>query len=219
MRDRRVVLGESEGVPGRVGVEAQQPRRGRRGAEAAPGAARVVAVVAGVQRDAGPDRDLVADDDGGQQLLVRRVGELGGGERGGYDDGAGMALREPVPVVEVQDVREHPVAPGRADGADPAAVEQRGRLVAGMHGRRVGGGERGRGCRPARDADHREVGEQQPDVLADRAGNVGPAQVADELDLRRSGHAASTSAEPSTAASAALRPVAAATTAAHSSSS
>ncbi len=92
----------------------------------------MVAVVAGVQRNPRADRDLVADDDRDQQLLGGRVRELRGGERRGDDDRAGVALRESVAVVVVEDVGEDAVAPRGPDRADAPPVEQRGRLVAGV---------------------------------------------------------------------------------------
>ena len=200
--------------------EAEQPCGGSGGAEAAPRAAGVVAVVARVERDAGADRDLVAHDDGEQELLGGRVRELGGGERRGDDDRARMPLREAVAVVVVEDVGEDAVAPRGADRAEAAAVEQRRGLVAGVDRRRVGGRQLRRRRRPPGDADRREVGQQQPHVLAHGGRDVGPAQVADELDLRGGAHARRPPARRSDGvASAAPRSAAAASTAAQRSSS
>ena len=177
-------------------LQAEQPCGSSSGAEAAPRAAGVVAVVARVERDARADRDLVAHDDGEQELLGGRVRELGGGERRGDDDRARMPLRETVAVVVVEDVGEDAVAPRGADRAEAAAVEQRRGLVAGVDRRRVGGRQLRRRRRPPGDADRREVGEQQPHVLAHGRRDVGPAQVADELDLRPSGHGPFTGLRP-----------------------
>ena len=133
-----------------------------------------------MQGDAGPDRDLVADDDGGQKLIRGRIDELRDGQRGRSDDGAGMALGQPVPVVEVQHVREHTIRERGAGGAEAPRVQQRRGFIACVHGLRVLYGQRR--CRGGASAGAygRHVAQQQPGPIPHAFGNICKSQLGDE---------------------------------------
>jgi hypothetical protein len=113
--------GDPEGLRQRPGVQVLDDADRRGGAEDAADRGGVEAAqvegVAGGQADA--TGDLVAGDQGGQQPTGRRPGAgLGGGQRGGDDDGADVADRRAVRVVEVQRVDRDAVGQGGARGVD-----------------------------------------------------------------------------------------------------
>jgi hypothetical protein len=88
-----------------------------------------------------------------------------------------VALDEPVPVVEVERVREHGVRERRAGRAQAAPVERGGRLVAGVLRRGVVRGDpRGRRDAPGERA-RDEVTQQVVDARADVRGDVRPCGV------------------------------------------
>ena len=145
MSDRRVVLRDVHGVGKLVGIQPEQPRAGDRGAERAPGARGVVVDLAFVLFDADPDRDLVADQRSPATTRAGRPAALCRGQRSGDHDRPRVPLRDAVAVVEVQGVGEHPVGARRARCRQPAAVEQRSRVVARVGRRCEVGGDRADG--------------------------------------------------------------------------
>ena len=93
-----------------------------------------------------------------------------------------MALGDAVPVVVVEDVREHAVGPGRAGGRQAPAVEQRGRAIAGVHLGRVVGGDQRRGRGAAGLADGDVVEQRERDVAPDGTRHGLPAELAGEAE-------------------------------------
>ena len=121
----------------------------------------VIARITLVQRDSGPDRDLISHDDRQREVLRVGVRQLRGGH-GGWDHHCpGMSLRQAVPVIQVEHVCKHAVRPGRAHGAGPTSVEECDGVVTGVHRRGMVGSYPRRRGRAPRDANRGEVGEQE----------------------------------------------------------
>ena len=102
----RLRAGDAERAAGRLGVEAEQMRAGRRGAERADRAGRVKAarVMAGAQRHADAAAGLVAGDKGGDRPPCPSALLLGEREQRRQDRDRHMAWHRQVDVVVVERV-------------------------------------------------------------------------------------------------------------------
>ena len=138
-------------------------------------------MIALVQRDTRPDRHLVADHHGLQQLSRRRIDELGDRQRSRDHDRARMSFGQPVAVVEIEHVGEHAVGEGGSDGAGAAAVGQQRRVGPGVHLGGVVGGDPGRRGGTAGGADRGHVGQQQREPIAGDGAQVADPEAGDEL--------------------------------------
>ena len=137
----------------------------RRRAEDAAGGGRVeppVVMVRGVERQAQADLDLIAGDDGGDQVLARGVPHLGGGERGRHDGRGGVQRARSVGVVEIERMGEGSVDQrrGRRGVGAPVARNRAGPggKTEAFHGRDQAG--RRFGVVPGADRDARDVEDQ-----------------------------------------------------------
>jgi len=108
---------DTEGALDLRGVEAQDVAHGRRRAEGAAGRRGMEAafvMVAGAEREAEPDLDLVARNDGGDRLRTGYAGLFRRGERRRHDRRAGVDRAAGVGVVEIQRMGERAVDQRRA---------------------------------------------------------------------------------------------------------
>jgi hypothetical protein len=137
-----------------------------------------------VESNAGAGADLVAEDEGGQELrAVGAILRLGEGEKRGEGAAADVPLGELVAVVAVESVDGHAARQRRAGGADGPAVEEHA-------GRTAAGGEVAGGVVPddageigtaAAGGDAEEVEEPAPGEGADLVGEVWIGQIVQEV--------------------------------------
>jgi hypothetical protein len=121
-----------------------------------------------VQRDPGPDPDLVADHHRLAEGPRRSIDRLGDRECRRDHHRSGVSLGEPVAVVEIEHVGQHAVGECGADRTDVAAVTEQRRFVARVDDGRVLGSDPRRRRRPAGHAHRGHIGEQQIKSLAGR---------------------------------------------------
>ena len=151
-------------------------------AERAPRPRRVIGVVAAVELDSGPNRDLVADERRHEELLVGGVDVLCDREHPRNHHRSGMALGETMAVVEVERVGEHPVRERGTDRPDPARVQQARRLLPRVDGMRVVKRDPRRRRRSAGDAHGGEVGDVQAEPALHAWRDIAEGETVDERD-------------------------------------
>jgi hypothetical protein len=119
----RLRAGDAERAGGRLGVEAEQMRAGRRRAKRADRAGRVEAarVVAGPQRHADAAAGLVAGDKRGDDRLARGFALLGEGQQRRQDRDRRMARHRQVDVVVVERMGDRAVDQRRRQHRQRAA--------------------------------------------------------------------------------------------------
>ena len=159
----------------RVGRETAEPRgRGRRAEDPADRRRVEAARVEGAgRRHADSRHDLVAGDDGGEQLPAARAARLRDRERGRHDDRRDVRDRVRVRVVEVEAVAEHRVREGGVRGGQRGveADHRRLGLAAELRHRRAalgGDAEAVRGEAAADDVEHvqlRRLDDRRRDVV------------------------------------------------------
>jgi hypothetical protein len=170
-----VVFGDAEGLAGAGGVEAEGAGAEGGAGDGNPGTGGVVVRGRAVEGDAGAGADLVAEDEGGQELrAVGAILRLGEGEKRGEGAAADVPLGELVAVVSIEGVDGHPAGQRGAGGADRAAVEEH--AGGGAAGGKVAGGvvpdDGGKIGAAAAGGDAEEVEEPASGEGADLVGEV-----------------------------------------------
>ena len=181
LRDAQRVTGLFRGQPHQVGG------RGR-ARHAAPRAARLVNVAAGVPAAADPVRDFVAHDQGGQQFSARATQRLGHGQRRRDDLRARVAVGVARAVVQVEAVGRVGVGERRAGHARAQPVQAAARLVP-QDGRLIAAPGIGRVVRRDAADTRQRAGERCAQTISkthaclalDRGRQVSPARLSDEV--------------------------------------
>ena len=177
-----VGLGNTERMAGRRAVQSQDAGAECGTCQRAPRARGMIVTGGCVQRDAGADRDLVADHAGAgeQRPPLAAAGHLQQAEHRRPHGDAGMTLGEHVPVMRIKTVDGRSAGERHAGNTRAAAVKDQSRRVAilargKMAGREVTRDARQRGAAP-------RAGD--PDQIETRSGPSRPLPAAN----RRTGY-------------------------------